>query len=413
MPLNQIFYRIERLLFLHRVSLLWLGYAYVVYRNFIETEGALTSWHHLTYTLSDWLINYADGLTRRGLAGEIAITLSQWFGGTPAIWAWFLSSLLGGIFFLLAIRLMKRLPDDSKMLPLVLAPWGLMFFTYDTGASFRKEIIGYLALIAILQGVIADNVRAARIWAGIGTVVFLIGMFAHEAIIFLLPALMLAFFLLYRRWLTDGIWFATCAVTCTMLGIVVLVVLTMLPFPDANLLCEAAKFPCDAHGTALVGGIHAFVWITRDMSDAIAYLLIERDWIDLPIYASIALLSVLPMFGFRILGVALRWHWALLLVSTVCIMPLFVIGIDWGRWIQMLVLPFSLVGISALISGFAEYRRLLPPWAAVLYVSTWSFSHVFAEYYFNALHLLPVLGILVAVSWIWSRVVKRGKVSLG
>ena len=381
-------------MFLHRVSLLWIGYAYVVYRNFIETEGALTSWRHLSYTLSDWLINYADGFIRRGLTGEVAIALSRWFGETPAIWAWFLSSLAGGIFFFFAIRLIKRLPDDLRTLPLILAPWGLMFFVYDTGASFRKEVIGYLALSIILQGAIAGSRRAARIWAGTGTVVFLTSILAHEATVFLLPALMLAFFLLSRHWPMEKLWLASCATTCAILGIAIFTILAMLPSPDANLLCGAAKFPCN---DVLFNEYSSLVWITRDASEAIAHVFFQRDWFDVQIYASIALLSALPFFGFRLIipNIGFRWHWAALLAPIVCMIPLFVIGIDWGRWIQMIFLPLALVGIAALISGFSEYRRILPHWAAVAYVSTWSFSHLFAEYYFNALYILPVLGLIV------------------
>ena len=404
--MNQIFYRLERLLFLRRASLLWVGYAYLVYRNFIEIEGALISWQHLSYTLSDWLINYADGMARRGLIGEVAVALSRWFGATPAVWAWFLSSLIGGIFFLFAIRLMKRLPDDAKTLPLILAPWGLLFFVYDTGASFRKETIGYLAISIILQGIIANSSRAARIWAVAGTFIFLSGIFAHEAIVFLLPALMLAFFLLSRHWPADKMWFAICAITCVMLGIVIFAIIAMLPSPDADLLCVAAKFSCNA---PRFSEISSFVWMTRDTSEAIAHVFYWRGWIDVRTYAVFALLSALPFLGFRLIipNISFRWYWAARLTPIVCMIPLFVIGLDWGRWIQMIFLPLAIVGIAALISGFGEYRRLLPPWASIAYVSTWSFSHVHAGYYFNALYLLPVLGIVVGVSWIWAHVIQR------
>lgn len=405
MIFDQIFKTLEVLLFRHRIAILWAGYAFAAFALLRDYQGSvLTDEAPIYYAISDMLINYADGIIRRGLSGEVAIAMSRWFGGLPWIWAWFLIVAIAGLFFHMAIRLVRRLPGDSCTLPMVLAPWGLLFFAYDKVGSFRKEIVGYLALAVILQVVISGNRRAAQIWTAAGTAIFSIGVFAHEGIVFLLPALMLAYYLAARCWPKDKIWFGACATTSAVLSGAIFCFLTMRPVPDIDLVCMEALFYCN-HIPYYANPFHA---LTIDLEYTITQTIQARMWSDVWIFVSIALLAALPMFGFRIPGVGRRWHLAVILIPIVCMMPLFLIAIDWGRWVQMIFLPLSLIGIAALIAGVAEYRRLLPQWATVAYVSTWSMSHILAEYHFNALYILPVLGLIVLGYHSYDLILRRG-----
>ena len=384
--------KLETLLFQYRVAFFWVGYVVAVHMLFRENAESFAESGKLRYVLNEVLINYADGLVRRGLSGEISIMLSRWFAGHPWIWAWFLSAAVIGLFFLLTSRLMRRLPEDPSIMPLVLAPWGLLFFAYDYHGSFRKETLGYIALAAILQGVISRNEGAARIWAVAGTAIFIAGIFMHEVIVFLLPALMMAYFLVSRRWPEGLKWFAGCAVGSVMVGVTIFGILASLPPPDLAPLCAAAQIPCAPQ---------AFTWLTKSAGDGISFVAEIRGWKGTLIYASIALLAYVPISGFRIPSLNHRWIAAAILGPMICMAPIFVIAADWGRWIQMILLPLSLVSVAAVVAGFAEYRRVMPNWVAIAYVSTWSLDHIHAEYYFKALHLLPILFILLVFSFVW------------
>ena len=402
--MSKFFQSLEALLFRHRVLIMWTGYAIAVLVLLQRYSAAFAPGGKPTYAYGDMLINYADGLARRGLTGEAAITLSQWLSGPPWVWAWALTAAAAGLFFLLAIRLVRRLSDDPKALPLVISLWGLMFFAYNIRSTFRKEIFGYLALALILQSAIANSRGAARAWAAAGTVTFVASVFAHEATVFLLPALMLAFLLAARRRPSDRMWFAFCAAASMLLGIAAFGILAMQPPRNAELICEAAQISCSSFRS------QPFAWLARDAGDAIAYVIDRRSWIDLPIYAALALIAALPLLGFRIPGASRSWHWAAILIPAACMTPLFVIAIDWGRWIQMMVLPLSLVGIAALIAGLAQYSRLLPHWAAIGYSAIWSMSHIHTGYTPIALLLLSAFGIIAAVSWLRVRLASQGKV---
>lgn len=393
---NKAFQTVEELLFRHRAAMFWAAFAVAAHMRFRKSAVSFAESAELHHMMSDALINYADGLVRRGLIGEISITLSRWFAGHPWIWAWFLTTAAAGLFFLLAIRLMRRLPEDPGAMPLVLAPWGLLFIAYDND-SFRNEVFGYLAIAAVLQGVISGSKGAARMWSAAGAVVFPISIFMHEIVVFLLPALMLAFILAARRWPEDQKWFAACAAAGMTLGIAIFGVLATLPAPDLALLCAAARISCVPLPP------DPFVWLAKGASDAVSFVINSHGWKDMLVYMSIALIALAPMLGFRVPSLSPRSRMAVMLVPTICAAPLFAVGIDWGRWIQMILLPLALIGIAAAAAGFAEYRRLLPHWAAVAYVATWSMSHVSAEYDFKGIYLLPVLGMVLAASFAWSK----------
>lgn len=76
------------------------------------------------YVLQEGLINYADGLVRRGLSGAVSILLRDTFGWVLAGWAWAILALTGAALTWLCVSLNARLPDQPALVVLVLAPLG-------------------------------------------------------------------------------------------------------------------------------------------------------------------------------------------------------------------------------------------------------------------------------------------------
>jgi len=79
------------------------------------------------------------------------------------------------------------------------------------------------------------------------------------------------------------------------------------------------------------------------------------------------------------------------------------LGFDYGRWIQMITLPLSLLAITALAAGTARMRRDVPNWAILAYLGTVSLPHAHARLEFFALGLWPCLFILVAIGFFRAR----------
>lgn len=230
--------QLESVLHRHRFAVLWLGFVLAAGRLCLDGWNSLPIGRY-RYAVADFVINYADGPVRRGLGGTMALQLVDWFGGVAEIWAIaILIAVVAGL-TALAIRLYRRLPDDPAYLPLILAPGGLLFFTYDAAAAYRKEVIGYLALALVVQGALSRDGRRALAWSVAGTAVFLLGLLLHEGIIFLWPSLALALWLVARVHPSHRGQLAGLAAVSALGGGLVVVWLALLPDRDPDVICAA------------------------------------------------------------------------------------------------------------------------------------------------------------------------------
>jgi len=101
----------------------------------------------------DWLINYSDGFTRRGLSGEVILLLARLTGSNVLLVLTCFQLAIIGIFLfnLNAIyqvfwhRLCNSNPRFYMFL--LLSPSGLLFLLQNPNGNFRKEIIGLTLVV--------------------------------------------------------------------------------------------------------------------------------------------------------------------------------------------------------------------------------------------------------------------------
>lgn len=373
--------RVESRLHRHRFGLLWLGCAAVVATMWLRVYA----FGEMPYFLGDFLINYAAGPVRRGLSGEIALALASWIGGGTVVWGLVLASAACVALFAAAIRFYRAMPDDPALLPLILAPFGLLFLAYDPDGALRKEAFGHLALLAVLLAAVGASVRAARWWSLLGAAGFPVAIFAHEAVLFLWPALAVGFWLVAHRHRTLRRRCAWLGAATLAGGVLAAGWLAALPAPDIGVICAAVGLvPC--------GG--AIGWLEADLGRGVNYVIGRRRWVDLAVFAAYAGLCLLPFRGLRRTGLPV-WVVAAGLLAVV---PLFVIGFDWGRWIHMAVFPLSLLVLAAHRLGLAAWRRPFPPWGCAIYLGSWSLPHAVASHDLAALALWPGLALLVVAA---------------
>ena len=381
---------VEHLFHRHRFNLLWLGFlvaaGVLLYRALI--------WDSTSYALQDILINNADGMVRRGIGGEAVRTLQGVFGGSFRFWAFALLSAVAGGLFAASLRLYRRLPDDPMYLPLILAPWGLLFYAYDPDGSFRKEVAGYLAIALILQGALAVRRLAMWIWVGAGIAVFWGALFVHEANLFLWPTLAMALWLIARVRPKAEPALLGVALLAGAAGAAAVWYLINLPSPDPAVICAAvAQQPCSG----------PFGWLNAGMEAGYAYVVQRRDWDEAVYYAVMAALGVVPFFAVRLARGGWRLTALAVAIPFAAVLPLFFIAYDWGRWIQMALFPLSLVFVTAVALGLARYRRLLPPWLAVPYIASFSLPHAGGSIRLEAAYSLGALLALVAAERVLGR----------
>ena len=133
---NSLLFEFRRFSLLQILSLVFLAVFLLAY--FFKVNEIQNTYFFHGYIATDWLINYSSGFIRRGLFGEFALWLNQYFDINPvnAVLAtkYLLYATLCGSFFILC-ALKKIGPIE---LVLIFAPYGFMFDLNDPMGSGRK-----------------------------------------------------------------------------------------------------------------------------------------------------------------------------------------------------------------------------------------------------------------------------------
>ena len=121
------------------IFLLLLGtfYLFQKYNNPIE------------YTISEWLINYQGGFTRRGLLGEIIHQLSKIFNFTHRELILISQITINCIYFILIFKMVKKLNIDLLLALAILSPIFLSYQFSEVEVLGRKENFAFILLIVI------------------------------------------------------------------------------------------------------------------------------------------------------------------------------------------------------------------------------------------------------------------------
>ena len=111
---------------------------------FFQKYNNLVEW-----TISEWLINYQGGFTRRGLLGEIAFQLSKFLSITVRETILVLQILTYILFFYLIFNFIK---DISKNLIIIFSIFSPLFILYpiaEVEVLGRKEIFVFISFILV------------------------------------------------------------------------------------------------------------------------------------------------------------------------------------------------------------------------------------------------------------------------
>jgi hypothetical protein len=322
------------------------------------------------WRLGDWLINDAGGPVRRAVLGTMLMAVTS----TAPQLLWLAWALQCGLLMLvcgMAVWQWRHTPAREPLSwALLLSPAFLPMFTaLDPAGGFRKELLGFLAYLLLWHGLSGQRLKPWRVFAA--WLLYLLAALAHE-----LNALCAIFFWLLlldarprlqadaqalTRW--AWVWAATGA------GALALAVL----LPGSPLLAQQvcsslisrglSEAICD--GAIFSLGQSAHHW----MAEVVRLLPIY-----LPRYGLLAALSVLPLLCVQ--GWPHRTRWALL--GALCLLPLFVVAIDWGRWIDIWVFYMSCTCMMLAQHKQVQFRPV-PAIVAGIWVLAWRMPHYNAD----------------------------------
>jgi hypothetical protein len=327
------------------------------------TGGGFGGWQ--AWQAGDWLINYSGGFVRRGLFGEIFRSVVP-LGDHALVLLLAVQVLCYAVLFAYAAWYLMRERFAWPSIAVTCSPAALAFFGWDHQGGFRKEIIAFVTLVLLAVA----RRPVSRTWfitlGAFAAVVYVVAVLSWEGSAFMLPAVL---FLLLGDRPEPGARTTARALAIVFSGIAIvgasLAVLKHGSPATAATICDSLRAGGLDGEYLCSGAIEAIGWtLEKNVEDVLLALPLYVKYI--PLIA----LSALPIVASR--WFSRNWRWALAVVLGM--LPLFVIAIDWGRWVHILAVSMA-VCIMASRPGDA-YSPIWTPLATALYLLLWGIPHV-------------------------------------
>jgi hypothetical protein len=322
------------------------------------------------WIIGDWLWNYNDGFVRRGLSGELYLKFQE-FSGIGAVTSILATQIILLAFVLAGTLFMATRSKLGLYSPLLLTvPSGLLLPVLDPSAAGRKEYLIYTLFLLWIFALMSSDYVSIKLYV-ISFFMF-ITLLMHESLSFFIPYFMLIAFIMYRHErISKNLWYQSLALNLFS-GTIGLLLLTMNNAVNSNKLCQKIT---DA-GISPISCDGSISWPQRSLTDAIDFTFEHAIANSFFKGYSIAAVGVLISFALVISKLENGKFLAIMLpVNVLFSIPLFLVAIDWGRWISIhsvlatyiIFLYSSINGMRAQKNGFAN----LMPLAIIAFNLSW------------------------------------------
>ena len=129
--------RLEGYLFFYLLILLSFAYFFLFLKHGVGNDS----------TISEWLINYEGGFTKRGVIGQIAIEISRYFQSELRWTIFILQSSTITIYFFLLFNLLKKLQYERIIILSIFTPIFILYPVAEIEVLARKEIIVFCSFL--------------------------------------------------------------------------------------------------------------------------------------------------------------------------------------------------------------------------------------------------------------------------
>jgi hypothetical protein len=332
------------------------------------------------WTLSEWLINYSQGFVRRGLGGEIMRRIFPPENLLSSVNAFlFLLFLLFSLGISVLFVLAARLNRAFLLLPAL--PGGVLAMAAQRDFFYRKEMLFHvvLVLIALLVAAVpkdgGDRPRriAAILVASVTAVAFVALPLIHEAFLFLsAPAYLYVLYVasghLHAAWLKR-------LIPPFALGAIALFGVTILFHGDERMAAAIwESYPQeiqrilsdqDIEPHFLRGGVVGLGW-TIEQAFTYSYRIVQHGflWYWAALFAFVVLCLIVVSDEVARNDRETRGAVGVIIMLYALSLPLYLIAVDWGRWIVA-------VSVGALIAILLSMRTGTWPGWATTWAPSW------------------------------------------
>jgi hypothetical protein len=296
------------------------------------------------YQYGDWLINYSNGFVRRGLGGEIIYYFSYFFKKNIQISYFVILFILLTIFYYKSFTFINKISFNFFVKILFFSPFLYLFFTLNHKAGVRKEILLYIYFIFLLSSLCKKNIKNIN-WKYI--FFFPILLLIHEGLFFFLPFIILVFLSVIDLKNYKKIFFQLITFILLTSCIQLLVIFFKGDANSINVICDSLK----QYAYQNCKNTGAISWLALDFKIYINQTLNVHDtkgyfyWLINIIYGFFPLLIIffsnnfvfnkkiylLNFLNIRKINLCIIF----LIILILFLFPLFLVAIDWGRWLSI------------------------------------------------------------------------------
>ncbi len=269
------------------------------------------------YILGDWLINYEDGgFKRRGLSGSFFFLLQDLtsFPLNYLVFGFQLTIIVS--FFLIYFKIIKNKKLDLLYLSLMLSSVGFVGLFNCVDYAGKKEFIIFLLFALLVFWLTSNKLTKTKEW--IIVLGLFITMFLHEIALFFIPYFIIALYLKERKFQVKRYlkYFAAVFIPA------ILIVLFGKEINEGHSLAILKD-----RGVVFTRGI--FFW-DIDERQYIKNAIDDYRWY----FLSLAISIFHVVFYLKIEKISKIIGW-MILGAFLFSLPLFVLAIDWGRWMYI------------------------------------------------------------------------------
>lgn len=279
--------------------------------------------------IAEWLISYNYGFTRRGMAGTILFSISNDLKFISYIFIPFVIFLLHFTVIYLSLKIFQENKKNLYSLFLLFSPLYILFPVFNVSKGVgNKELLGLICLLLILR---STKKKLDFVSFILISCLFLVSVFSHEVNLFVTAVVLILS-------ITKTIKVDWKIITMILLISIIFIIIYLI-YPTAtetvNSLCNEIylkinELDCTKAYYLSQGGLNSVESSINRMFEDSDYILV---------YGVYLTLGLLPFYF-------LSWikkNYKLLTLILISLAPLFLIAIDWGRWLHILV--FTLTSI--------------------------------------------------------------------
>ena len=312
--------------------------------------------HWDSYITAGWLIHYAEGFERRALVGSMIMLLNDFVALPLNIYAFIASCFFSGAFLYCLYQLVAPKRYHFLFYFVLFSPLGLSFIVNDSDAAGRTDnvLLAYVAFYALLL---------RRKSASPSIIMFSIALYGlviltHEVALFFAPLLAIWSYVHFSKHHHYAAYAVPLGFLCTG-GATALCLLFLTK--ETNEICNhllvygAPEAFCSGILRFSNNALYNLFFTLSEVYERLPYYLtyiISLPLCALPLYVYVKYVS---------LNTSKSTLKILLGVSVFCVLPLCLLGIDWGRWFHLWYMCLVICFISLNVFEWEEgTRKTLP-----------------------------------------------------